>query len=174
MKQRLLAIVCGFAVQLAGLLLIHSVWLKADYLATAGIWRPMAEQTARAWAMLLSILVYAIAAVLLYKPGPKSEPVWKRGLSFGVLLAMAVVAYGSLSGWVILPLPAFASGEVDCGRGAAELHFRGGCGGNRALRGSGVALAPLADEVGGGFGPFGEFKLESGIEGGGRGRRGGS
>src|ERR1039457_4880496 len=95
MKQRLLAIVCGFAVQLAGLLLIHSAWLKGDYLATAGIWRPVAEQTARAWAMLLSILIYTIAAVLLYKPGPKGEPVWKRGLSFGGLLAMTVVVYGS-------------------------------------------------------------------------------
>jgi hypothetical protein len=60
---------------------------------------------ARTWAMLLSILIYAIAAVLLYKPGPKSEPVWKRGLSFGVLLAMAVVVNASLSGWAILPLP---------------------------------------------------------------------
>jgi uncharacterized BrkB/YihY/UPF0761 family membrane protein len=105
MKRRLLAIMCGFAVQLVGLLLIHSVWLRADYLATAGIWQPMAEQMARVWAMLLSILVYSVGAVLLYKPGPKSEPVWKRGLSFGVLLAMVVVVYGSLSGWVILPVP---------------------------------------------------------------------
>jgi uncharacterized BrkB/YihY/UPF0761 family membrane protein len=94
MKRRLMAIVCGFALQLAGLLLIHSVWLKADYQATAGIWRPMAEQTARIWAMLLSILVYTVAAVLLYKPGPKGEPAWMRGLSFGLLLAMAVVVYG--------------------------------------------------------------------------------
>ena len=123
MKRRLLAIVCGFALQLAGLLLIHSVWLKADYLATAGIWRPMAEQAARAWAMLLSILIYVIAAVLLYKPGPKSEPVWKRGLSFGVLLAMAVVVYGSLSGWVILPLPHLLVAKWIVGEGLLSCIF---------------------------------------------------
>jgi uncharacterized BrkB/YihY/UPF0761 family membrane protein len=123
MKRRLLAIVCGFILQLIGLLLIHSVWLKADYRATAGIWRPMAEQMARVWAMLLSILIYAIAAVLLYKPGPKGEPVWKRGLSFGALLAMAVVVYGSLSGWVILPVPHLLVAKWIVGEGLLSCIF---------------------------------------------------
>jgi uncharacterized BrkB/YihY/UPF0761 family membrane protein len=123
MKQRLLAIACGFALQLAGLLLIHAVWLKADYAATASIWRPLPEQTARAWAMPVAILIYVIAAVLLYRPEPKSRPAWKRGLAFGVLLAMAVVVYGSLSAWVILPVPPALVAKWIIGEGLLSCIF---------------------------------------------------
>lgn len=96
---------CGFVVQICGLLLIHAVWLKSDYVATSNIWRAPGEQMMRAWAMPVSILIYVIAAVMLYRPGPKEQSRVMRGVGFGILLAMAVVVYGSLSGWVILPVP---------------------------------------------------------------------
>ena len=32
-------ILAGFVVQMAGLLLIHSVWLKQDYVDSASLWR---------------------------------------------------------------------------------------------------------------------------------------
>ena len=39
MKKTILAMVVGFIVQLGGLFLIHGLWLKPDYAATASVWR---------------------------------------------------------------------------------------------------------------------------------------
>ncbi|HUK29666.1 MAG TPA: hypothetical protein VLV89_01045 [Candidatus Acidoferrum sp.] len=105
MKQKLIAIFVGFILQMAGLVLIHSVWLKQDYINTASLWRSHPDQTARIWAMLLSVLIYVIGAVWIYSLTVKSNSWVAQGIRFGILLAMAVVVYGSLSGWVILPLP---------------------------------------------------------------------
>ena len=105
MKKAIVAMFAGFCVQLAGLLLIHSVWLKQDYINTAATWRPLPAQQPRIWAMLLGILIYVVAAVLIYLRGMQSKPWVGQGIRFGILLAMAVVVYGSLSGWVILPIP---------------------------------------------------------------------
>lgn len=105
MKQKLAAIVAGFILQMAGLFLIHSVWLKPDYLATASIWRSQQDAVARTWAMLLSVLIYVVGAVWIYALTVKPGSWVAQGIRFGILLAMVVVVYGSLSGWVILPLP---------------------------------------------------------------------
>jgi hypothetical protein len=105
MKQKLVAIIAGFILQMAGLFLIHSIWLKQDYINTAAIWRSHPDQTARTWAMLLSVLIYVIGAVWIYSLAVKSTSWVMQGIRFGILLAMAVVIYGSLSGWVILPAP---------------------------------------------------------------------
>jgi hypothetical protein len=105
MKQKLIAIVAGFILQMAGLFLIHSIWLKQDSINTASIWRSHPDQTARVWAMLLSVLIYVIGGVWIYSLAVKSGSWVTQGIRFGILLAMAVVVYGSLSGWVIMPLP---------------------------------------------------------------------
>ena len=105
MKRIVLAVVVGFVVQLAGLFLIHSVLLRQDYVDTAAVWRPREAQIIRAWAMLLAVLIYVIGAVLVYVRGVEQKPWIGQGIRFGILLAMVAVVYGSLSGWVILPIP---------------------------------------------------------------------
>ena len=105
MKKAIVGMFAGFCVQLVGLVLIHSVWLKQDYVNTAATWRPLPAQQARIWAMLLGILIYVVAAVLIYLRGVESKPWVGQGVRFGILLALVVVVYGSLSGWVILPIP---------------------------------------------------------------------
>jgi hypothetical protein len=105
MKQKFIAIIAGFILQMAGLFLIHSVWLKQDYVATVSMWRTPQDQTARVWAMLLAVLIYVIGAVWIYSLAVKPGSWVAQGIRFGILLAMAVVVYGSLSGWVILPVP---------------------------------------------------------------------
>jgi hypothetical protein len=72
---------------------------------TASVWRTPQDQTSRVWAMMLSVLIYVIGAVWIYAQGVKSKPWVGQGIRFGILLAMVVVVYGSLSGWVILPVP---------------------------------------------------------------------
>ncbi len=105
MKKTMIAIVAGFVVQLVGLVFIHSFLLKQDYLDTGSLWRPREEQIARVWAMLLAILIYVIGAVLIYVRGMERKPWMGEGIRFGILLALVVVAYSSLSAWVILPIP---------------------------------------------------------------------
>jgi len=105
MKKTLGAVIVGFVVQIVGLVLIHSIILKQDYLDTASAWRPLEAQKARVWAMLLAILIYVIAAVLIYIRGAERKPWIGQGVRFGILMALVSVVYGSLSGWVILPIP---------------------------------------------------------------------
>jgi hypothetical protein len=123
MKQKIGAIIAGFILQMAGLFLIHSVWLKQDYLNTEAIWRAPQDQIARGWAMLLSVLIYVIGAVLIYSLIAKSGSWVAQGIRFGILLAMVVVVYGSLSGWVILPLPHMLVVKWIIGEGLLSVIF---------------------------------------------------
>ena len=105
MKKTIAAIVAGFVLQVAGLVLIHSVWLKRDYLNTAANWRSQEAMHARLWAMLLAILIYVVAAVLIYLRGREAKEWIGQGVRFGILLAMVAVVYSALSSWAILPVP---------------------------------------------------------------------
>jgi energy-converting hydrogenase Eha subunit G len=105
MKKTISAVVVGLVVQLGGLFLIHSVLLRRDYLDTAGLWRPLEAQVVRVWAMLLAVLIYVVGAVLIYLRGVEPKPWMGQGIRFGILLALVVVVYSSLSAWVILPIP---------------------------------------------------------------------
>ena len=105
MRRIVFAVVVGFVVQLGGLFLIHSVLLRQDYVDTAALWRPREAQIMRVWAMLLAVLIYVIGAVLVYVRGVEQKPWMGQGIRFGILLALVAVVYGSLSGWVILPIP---------------------------------------------------------------------
>ncbi len=105
MKKTIGAIVAGFLIQFGGLLMIHSVLLKQDYVNTASLWRPQEAMSARIWAMLLGILIYVVGSVLIYIRGVEAKPWIGQGFRFGILLALVAVVYSSLSGWVILPIP---------------------------------------------------------------------
>ena len=105
MKKLILAMVAGYVVQMAGLLLIHSVWLKEDYIDTAGTWRTLEAAQARVWAMLLGTAIYIVGAVLIYERGREAKPWIAQGVRFGILLSLVSVIYGSLSGWVMIPVP---------------------------------------------------------------------
>jgi hypothetical protein len=99
---------------MAGLLLIHSVWLKEDYVDTAETWRTREAAQARVWAMLLGTAIYIVGAVLIYERGREAKPWIAQGVRFGILLSLVSVIYGSLSGWD--SGASRVGGEVDGGR----------------------------------------------------------
>jgi archaellum biogenesis protein FlaJ (TadC family) len=105
MKKIIFAVIVGIVVQLGGLFLIHAVWLKQDYIETAGLWRTPQAATARGWAILLGTAIYVLGVVLIYVRGREAKPWIGQGVRFGILLAMVATVYASLSGWVILPFP---------------------------------------------------------------------
>jgi hypothetical protein len=79
MQETIVAIVAGFFVKLFGLVLIHSVWLKQDYIDTAALWRPMPSQLSQS----LGLVRACVSAFC-----------WRFRLLF----------YSALSSWVILPV----------------------------------------------------------------------
>lgn len=46
-----------------------------------------------------------IGAVLIYLRGVEAKPWIGQGIRFGIFMALVSVVYGSLSGWVIMPIP---------------------------------------------------------------------
>jgi hypothetical protein len=99
------AIIAAFVLQNGGMYLIHQVWLKTDYELTASIWRDPADMNHRLWAIFVANLIFAIALVLIYIRGVENKPWVGQGIRFGILLALVSTVYGSISGWVVLPLP---------------------------------------------------------------------
>ena len=108
---------------MAGLFLIHSVWLKQDYVDSASVWRSQPEQISRVWAMLLAVLIYVVGAVWIYARGVEPKPWIGQGIRFGILLALVAVVYGSLSGWVILPVSSMLVLKWIIGEGMLSVVF---------------------------------------------------
>ena len=104
-KKVIIAIVAGFVAQMGANFLVHSIWLKDEYVATAQLWRMPDEITSRMWAMAIAVLVYVIGAGLIYAKGIEDKPWLMQGLRFGVLLTMVQAFYSNVVMWVVMPLP---------------------------------------------------------------------
>jgi len=99
------AMVAGFAVQSAGMYLVHDVWLMPEYRATASLWRTPDAINHNMWAMILANAIFAIAAVLIYIHGVEQKSWIGQGIRFGILLALVTTVYGSVMSWVTMPMP---------------------------------------------------------------------
>lgn len=95
LKRTILAIVAVFGAWTALDFVIHGLILKANYEATAHLWRPMAEM--KMGLMHVVVFIAASAFVLIYAwlIGPKSVA---NGVKYGVLYGIAAgvsMGYGS-------------------------------------------------------------------------------
>ncbi len=95
----------AFVLQVAGMYLIHDVWLKTDYELTASLWRTPAEINHRMWAMMIANVIYAVAVVLIYVRGVERKAWAGQGIRFGILLALVTTVYVSIASWVMVPVP---------------------------------------------------------------------
>ena len=68
---------------------IHQVLLTRDYAATADLWRDPAEASRYMPWMIIGQLLGAVTFTILYALGFARDNSWKRGLAFGVLMALA-------------------------------------------------------------------------------------
>jgi hypothetical protein len=104
-KRLLLAIVAVFAVIFFTDFMIHGLWLKPDYTATASLWRTEAEMQSKLPWMFVVYLLAAVTFVML----------WARGFANGARLGCAVM-FGLMMGlfmqantiitYVVIPMPA--------------------------------------------------------------------
>jgi hypothetical protein len=99
------AMAAGCVLQVAGMYLIHDVWLKMDYQLTASLWRTPADINHGMWALMIANVIYAVAVVLIYIRGVEHKPWVGQGIRFGILLALVTTVYDSVASWVTMPVP---------------------------------------------------------------------
>jgi hypothetical protein len=118
MKRLFLAIVVGYVVVFATDLLVHHVWLAADYAATQQIWRPESGmQTLMAWMIGAQILT-VVTFVLLWTRWANTARL-SCAIGFGFLMGTFSGAWPTTL-YVVLPMPGalaakwFVAGIVQC------------------------------------------------------------
>jgi hypothetical protein len=99
------AVVGGFFIQTGGLYLIHKVWMRQDYIDTAGLWRDDPDMNRRMWATLLGTVLYLIGLVIIYSRGVEKKPWVLQGIRFGILITIINIVYTSLASWTVIPIP---------------------------------------------------------------------
>ena len=103
-KRLLLSIVVVFVGIFASDFLIHGVWLKSDYAASTGLWRPEAEmQKFMGWLMLGQLLA-AITATTLYAKGFAEKGSRACAVMFGLFMGLFMQA-NTLITYAVQPLP---------------------------------------------------------------------
>jgi hypothetical protein len=98
------AIVAAFVVQYGGDYVLHGILLKSAYEAVPQYYRTDAGFMSHMWALILGELLFAIAAVLIYKRGAEKKPWVGQGIRFGILLALIGVAPNVLITYAVTPV----------------------------------------------------------------------
>ena len=103
-KRLIIAIVVVFIAIFATDFLIHGVWLKSDYAASASLWRPEAEmQKLMGWLMLGQLLA-AVTATVLYAKGFAEKACIKCAVMFGLFMGLFMQANTFIT-YAVQPLP---------------------------------------------------------------------
>jgi hypothetical protein len=87
-KRLILAILAMFAFVWHSDGLIHGVWLKNDYAAAMGLWRPEADMQAHLGWMMLGQLLATVAFVMLYAKGFAAMNCLRCACLFGLFMAL--------------------------------------------------------------------------------------
>ncbi len=99
------AIIAAFVFIFASDILIHQLWLKNDYAATASLWRTEAEMTPRMPWMLAGQLLCAVTFVMIYAGGFADRSKGPLcGAIFGLFVGLFQQA-GTLITYTVMPLP---------------------------------------------------------------------
>jgi hypothetical protein len=103
-KRLILTIVVVFLGVWATNLLIHLVWLKADYAASMSLWRPEAEMNAHmAWLMIGQFL-FAATFVLIWANGFPATTCLRGTLLYGICMGIFSQAQ-TLITYTVQPFP---------------------------------------------------------------------
>ena len=107
-KRLIFAIIAAFAVLWVTDFLVHGIWMKPDYLATASLWRPEAEMTSYMSWMLGAQLLSAITFVLIWTRWADTA---RLGCAVGYGLLMGLYSgVWAIIMYVVIPMP----GSIAC------------------------------------------------------------
>jgi hypothetical protein len=73
--------------------------------------------------MIAGVLLYVIAAVLIYVRGVEMKSWVGQGIRFGILLALVSTVYNSLALYVVLPIPHMLALKWMIGEGLLAILF---------------------------------------------------
>ena len=104
-KRLVLAIVAVFVGVWITDFLIHGLWLKNDYAATASLWRPEAEMTAHMGWLMLGQFLATVAFVVLYAKGVAREAQPFCAVMYGLFMGLFMQA-NTLITYAVQPMPA--------------------------------------------------------------------
>ncbi|MSU57677.1 MAG: hypothetical protein EXS35_05765 [Pedosphaera sp.] len=103
-KRLILAIIVVFVAIFATDFVIHGVWLKNDYAASAGLWRPEAEMQKFFGWLLLGQLLASITATSLWAKGFAEKKCLVSAVMFGLFMGLFMQA-NTLITYAVQPLP---------------------------------------------------------------------
>lgn len=102
-KRLIFAIIAAFAVLWVTDFLIHGIWMKPDYLATASLWRPEAEMTSYMSWMLGAQLLSAITFVLIWTRWADTARLG-CAVGYGMLMGLYSGVWAIIM-YVVIPMP---------------------------------------------------------------------
>ena len=104
-KRLVSAILVGFVFISATDFLIHGLWLKSDYLATASLWRTQAEMGATMKWILVSEILYAVTFVTIWAKGfADRSPCLKCACMYGLFMGLFLQVSTCIS-YAVSPVP---------------------------------------------------------------------
>jgi hypothetical protein len=103
-KRLILAIVTVFVFVWLTDFLIHGVWLKSDYSASMGLWRPEAEMQGHMGWVMLGELLATVTFIVLYAKGFATMACPMCAVMFGLFMALFSQA-NTLITYAVQPIP---------------------------------------------------------------------
>ena len=104
-KRLVLAIIVAFVFVVVSDILIHGVWLKDTYGATASLWRTEGEMPARMGWMFGAQFLAAMTFVVLWARGFAEKACLRCALMYGLFMGRFSQA-ATLMTYVVTPIPA--------------------------------------------------------------------
>lgn len=103
-KRLILTIVAAFFFYFGSDFLVHEVWMKPGYQATAALWRTETEMTARLPWMAGGHLLFVIAFAVVWAKGFAQRGCLRDACVYGVLMGLFFQA-NTLITYTVSPLP---------------------------------------------------------------------
>ena len=104
MKRLVLTIIVIFVVANFTGFFIHAIWMKADYMQVANLYRPEGQE--KMVFIFLAYLSFAIGSVLVYARGVENKPWLGQGVRFGILIWLVMAVPSFFIAYAVQPIPA--------------------------------------------------------------------
>lgn len=104
-KKFLLAVAVAYALLMATTYLIHGVWLIPLYRNYLESWRPVDQQIAKGWILLIARLLYTVMFAWVYTRGAERKLWIGQGIRYGGVVWLFVGVPSLLGTYVLFRVP---------------------------------------------------------------------
>jgi hypothetical protein len=104
MKRLVLTIIVVFVLANLTGFFIHAIWLRADYMLVAQLYRPEGQE--KMVFIILAYLAFAIGSVIVYAKGVENRPWLGQGVRFGILMWLILTVPSLFIAYAVQPISA--------------------------------------------------------------------